>query len=89
MIEYFHWDGYRRVEEMFLYRQLGMSLAKIGKKYGITTERVRQILVKRERNSMANHLNSEPDKNFLSPRTETRYAALMRARELNQIAQPA
>ena len=49
MNDYFIRDGYKRIEEMFLLRQLGAPYHVIGKRYDICVERVRQILFKRER----------------------------------------
>lgn len=39
----------RKYEAMHLYHQLGATLKFIGDKYGLSKERVRQILMKRER----------------------------------------
>lgn len=39
----------KKYEEMHLYRQLGATLQFIGDKFGLSRERVRQILRKRER----------------------------------------
>ena len=41
----------QRNEEIVLYRQLGWTLAKIGRKYGITAARVRQICNRHERDA--------------------------------------
>lgn len=38
-----------RPEEMFICRQLGMTFKAIGARYGVTPERVRQILKTRDR----------------------------------------
>ena len=42
-------DYLKKYEAMNLYRQLGATLDFIGEKYGLSKERVRQILRKRER----------------------------------------
>lgn len=48
-MHYFTGPEYQRVEKMYLYRQLGMPFKQIGKKFDLSTERVRQILEKRNR----------------------------------------
>ena len=48
-MNYFSSPSYERTEKIFLYRQLGMPLRKIGEKFDLSAEHIRRILFKRDR----------------------------------------
>lgn len=54
-------DNKQRDKEIYEARQKGETYTSIGRRYGISTERVRQICVKAEYNiKHKEHLNSDP-----------------------------
>lgn len=68
-MDYFESQDYReRIELMFYYRQLGMSLARIADKWGLSRERVRCILNNRERRvSTLSYQNDTSDEDRHAP----------------------
>jgi hypothetical protein len=56
-----NWSN-ERDEMIFMYRQLGMPFQQIGDKFDLSRERVRQILMRRERNCRYIDVRGSSDK---------------------------